>query len=281
MKGNFKLEWTDFERNLIDSFEQLRSGKDLFDVTLVCDDEEVQAHKVILAASSCFFKSIMKRNPHTNPLIYMRGVKMEDMRALLDFIYIGQTSVSQDNVKSFLKLGEELGVTGLVEEKLENKEEEGKRGQEESVFQNETLMNQIENLQRLEVKLEERSSSETEKDADDSMLILQEDPKENEHDTTEVTDIGEKLSDPLPNSSAEPISTTKRRNSLTLNSGRIFECSKCDKFYKAKQNLKRHEETHMDGLEYKCTGCEMIMKTKNALQTHMYVKCRSSKPSDQ
>ena len=36
------------------------------------------------------------------------------MRALIDFIYLGQTSVSQDEVQAFLTLGEELGVKGLV-----------------------------------------------------------------------------------------------------------------------------------------------------------------------
>jgi len=277
MKGNFKLEWTDFERNLASSFEKLRDEKDLLDVTLVCEDEQVEAHKVILAASSGFFKSIMKRNPHTHPLIYMRGVKMEDMRALLDFIYIGQTSVSQDNVKSFLKLGEELGVTGLVEEELENRKEEEKKSenmtQKDSFSLDEKLMNQVENLQKLEVKLEERISTETGKKVDDFMLMMQEDSNETEDDTTEVAEIREESSDPLPIAKAE------RRKSSGRKIG--FSCSKCGKYYKAKQNLKRHEETHMEGLEYKCTGCEKIMKTKNALQTHMYVKCRSNKPSDQ
>ena len=140
-------------------------------------------------------------------------------------------------------------------------------------------MNHVESLQKLEVKLEEKNSTETEKNVDDLMLMMQEDSIEIEHDTTEVADIQKELSDPLPCISTEPNSKVERRRSSGRKIG--FECSQCGKYYKAKQNLKRHEETHMEGLEYKCTGCEKIMKTKNALQTHMYVKCRSNKPSDQ
>ena len=112
--GNFELKWSDFEGNLATSFKDLREDGDLFDVTLVCDDDQLEAHKVILSASSVFFKSIIKKNPHTHPLIYFKGVNIEDMRALIDFIYLGQTSVSQDEVQAFLTLGEELGVKGLI-----------------------------------------------------------------------------------------------------------------------------------------------------------------------
>merc|ERR1740137_486013 len=115
--GSFELKWSDFGDNLASSFKDLREDGDLLDVTLVCDDDQLEAHKIILSASSVFFKSVIKRNPHAHPLIYLKGVKIEDMRALIDFMYLGQTKVCQEDVQTFLLLGEELGVKALARNK--------------------------------------------------------------------------------------------------------------------------------------------------------------------
>ena len=52
----FCLRWNDFESNISVAFRELRDEKDFFDVTLACDDSQVQAHKVILSACSPFFR---------------------------------------------------------------------------------------------------------------------------------------------------------------------------------------------------------------------------------
>ena len=58
------------------------------DVTLACDDGKlVEAHKVILAASSPLFQNLLKRSKHSHPLIYMREMKLEDLLSILDFMF--------------------------------------------------------------------------------------------------------------------------------------------------------------------------------------------------
>ena len=82
------LQWNDFKDNISSSFGELREDRDLTDVTLACEDgQQVEAHKVILAASSPFFKDFLKRNKHNHPLIYMRGLKSEILLAIIDFLY--------------------------------------------------------------------------------------------------------------------------------------------------------------------------------------------------
>ena len=57
------LQWNDFKNNTIEALRRLREDKDLSDVTLVCEDgQQVEAHKVILAISSPFFQSLLKKN---------------------------------------------------------------------------------------------------------------------------------------------------------------------------------------------------------------------------
>jgi hypothetical protein len=83
----FCLRWNDFENNISSAFRELRDDKDFFDVTLACDDEQIQAHKVILSACSPFFRNILRRNPHQNPLLYLKGVKYTDLQSVLNFMY--------------------------------------------------------------------------------------------------------------------------------------------------------------------------------------------------
>ena len=47
----FCLRWNDFENNMNSAFKELRDDNDFFDVTLAYDDEQIQAHKVILSAA--------------------------------------------------------------------------------------------------------------------------------------------------------------------------------------------------------------------------------------
>ena len=109
------LQWNDFQNNVKSAFGKLREDKDFSDVTLACEDgQQVEAHKVILAASSPFFQNVLARNKHPHPLIYMRGVKSLDMLAIVDFLYCGEANVYQENLDSFLAIAEELQLKGLM-----------------------------------------------------------------------------------------------------------------------------------------------------------------------
>ena len=61
----FCLRWNDFQSNISNALEDLRSDKDFFDVTLACEDEQIQAHKVILSACSPFFRNVLRRSIHS------------------------------------------------------------------------------------------------------------------------------------------------------------------------------------------------------------------------
>ena len=108
------LQWNDFKQNISASFGDLREDKDFTDITLVCEDgQQVEAHKVVLASSSPFFKELLRKNRHPHPLVYMRALKSEDLIAIMDFLYFGEANIFQENLDSFLALAEELKLKGL------------------------------------------------------------------------------------------------------------------------------------------------------------------------
>ena len=115
MSEKLCLKWNDFQENVNEAFGSLRGDKDFSDVTLACEDgQQFEAHKVILAASSPSLRHLLKANKHSHPLIYMRGLKSEDLSAIIDFLYRGETNVCQDNLDSFLAIAEELKLKGLM-----------------------------------------------------------------------------------------------------------------------------------------------------------------------
>ena len=108
----FCLRWNDFERNISSAFRDIRDEKEFFDITIACDDEQLQAHKVILSACSPFFRNVLRRNQHQHPLFYLKGVSYRDMEAVLNFMYHGEVNVAQDDLNSFLQVAEDLRVKG-------------------------------------------------------------------------------------------------------------------------------------------------------------------------
>merc|ERR1712129_209191 len=72
------------------------------------------AHKVILAATSPFFQNLLRKKKHPHPLIYMRGVKSEDLVGIVDFLYYGEANVYQENIDGFFAIAEELKLNGLT-----------------------------------------------------------------------------------------------------------------------------------------------------------------------
>ena len=130
MSEKLCLQWNDFQDNIKSAFGNLREDNDFADVTLACEDgQQVEAHKVILAASSPFFQKLLERNKHTHPLIYMRGMKSDDLLAIVDFLYRGEANVFQENLDSFLAIAEELqlkGLMGKTDEKFQDFEADDK-----------------------------------------------------------------------------------------------------------------------------------------------------------
>jgi len=108
------LKWNDFTTNLSSAFNELRDDEDFFDVTLLTEESEIRCHKLILGACSPHFRTIIKRLANIqNPAIYLRGVRHEDIKNILEFMYLGEVSVTQQDLDSFLSVAQDLCIKGL------------------------------------------------------------------------------------------------------------------------------------------------------------------------
>ena len=242
------LKWNDFQKNLEASFAELKDDRDFTDVTLACEDQSIQAHKVILSAGSPFFKKLLKAHSHAQPLIYMRGIRSSELTALVDFIYLGEASIFQEQLESFLALAEELELNGLT------------GSSEEAVKLSKPIANSSESGNRTTKYPNPSWRQEKSSDQDAKTFMVKEEYKENNALEGKPMKLQSKQNiDPA---------TLVAMQSMMEKRDDGFACNQCDYASKRKDHVKEHVEKHIEGLEYPCNYCNKVLRSANAFRSH-------------
>ncbi len=89
---------------LTDELTRLYSQGFLTDITLSTEDgKNFEAHRVLLAARSTYFHSVVPRLK-SEPVIFLKGVKGAHLDKILKFIYGTAVSVSKHQLKPILEV---------------------------------------------------------------------------------------------------------------------------------------------------------------------------------
>jgi zinc finger protein, putative len=112
--------------DMAEHFERMFKEETMVDVTLSCGDGCVKAHKMVLSACSTYFKNIFSKftNPYQYPVVIIKDMPFEDLRAIIEFIYRGEVVVPQSQLASILRSAEALKVKGLSDAKKRMDDEE-------------------------------------------------------------------------------------------------------------------------------------------------------------
>ena len=112
----FVLTKNDYEESTKNILKSLFSDSEFTDVSLASSDhKQLRGHKAILGAASSFFRSIFKQNPAANLVLYLKGVTAKDLGSIMEFVYLGQTSISKADLPAFMEAAEELKIEGLMQ----------------------------------------------------------------------------------------------------------------------------------------------------------------------
>ena len=242
MSEKLCLKWSDFRKSAVTTFWDLKEDTEFSDVTLVSEDgQHVESHKVILAASSPFFKNMLRGNRHLHPLVFMKGTSLKDLKSLLEFIYCGETKICQNNLDAFLAIAEELKIKGLARNTTFNHivEEEGAVEQRHSAPED------------TEDQILEKDISVKNENFDINVRV---------NKYFNANELDEKI-ESLMNKSQNMMRNGESRR-------RAFTCTVCGKEDKS-SNIKDHIETnHLEGVCLSCNLCEKTFKSRKNLRHH-------------
>ena len=244
MTEKFSLTWNDFNENVSRTFSSMRHQEDFFDVTLVSDDQEqFSAHKVVLSACSEYFGNVLRKNKHTHPLLCLEGVSSSELNCLLDYVYNGQAQLFQEDLDRFLKIANRLQLKGLIEDPYSQ---------------------EVPNSVKQEYELKRKPTIKT---------VEVEDPEIQEEKTESASslDISKEYSIIMNSSDINEVNQKIEENMERTEDGG-YTCKFCGKWMKRSEHIKKHVETHMEGLSFPCPTCGKIFRSRNAMQQHFYRK---------
>ena len=99
-ENKFCLRLNSFGTDIETTWQQLQNEGNFLDVTLACDDKQIQAHKIVISSISPVLGNILKLNSNPHPFIYLRGVQYKDLVNLVNFMYQGEVSVEEEDLET-------------------------------------------------------------------------------------------------------------------------------------------------------------------------------------
>ena len=260
------LNFPNFQSHMATEFKISLENGDFCDITLVCEDgQQMDAHRVILAASSEVFKEMLRRNNHPRAFIFVRGLKEKYLSALLEYIYNGEVTVLSEDLQDFLDLSEDLKIKGLMEVK------------EEYFRMTKTNISPL----KLDLMQISKASEDTQECSDVNMFNIVEDQTNVNTDQEDITSFDMKTKDDEMRGSCDNISSNHDKDAIKskVNSmhekvgkgkGSYYICNVCGKKSTDKSHSREHIETHhIEGLLFSCSGCNLTSKCSFTVKAHI------------
>lgn len=117
--GVVQLTSQNHHENILDSLHQLRQRGQLSDVTVQVayegEVQEFQAHQVMLAASSGYFKNILLSEDAATDKLLLSNMSSADFSTFLDFVYTGKVEVDKDKLGDVQAVAQILDCKELLE----------------------------------------------------------------------------------------------------------------------------------------------------------------------
>merc|ERR1712179_286394 len=241
------MKWNEFDTNIREYLRIIREDQRLFDVTLVTEDgQHLEAHKIILSTGSHFFSDILLKRNQTNMLIYLKGIKSVQLEHLLDFIYKGEASVGQEELKEFLETGKELQVKGFeayVAGVGESEQEESER----YANKNENIYEKREGITGGNIICGTGEQS----PGNSSPDVILEDMNPLKIQRNANSDLDLQILEMIEKSDG------------------VWKCKICGKTTKHCSHIKDHAETHIEGISHACHICNKSYLNRSSLRDHI------------
>ncbi|KAK8375807.1 hypothetical protein O3P69_008509 [Scylla paramamosain] len=112
--GLLSLKWNNHRSTFLHVLSTVRHKESYCDVTIACDGKFYPVHKLVLSTCSEYFEQMFERTNCRHPIIVLKDIRKEDLEALLNYMYVGEVNVLQNNLSGLIKAAEGLRIKGLA-----------------------------------------------------------------------------------------------------------------------------------------------------------------------
>ncbi|GLG94619.1 Kelch-like protein diablo [Gryllus bimaculatus] len=107
------VTWKDHTSELATGYHSLLENNFLVDCTISAEGQSLKAHRLILSACSPYFQMLFCEEIGKHPFVILVDASFETLKAVIDFVYRGETQIAEGNLKAFLALAQSLQIKGL------------------------------------------------------------------------------------------------------------------------------------------------------------------------
>ncbi|XP_045583201.1 longitudinals lacking protein, isoforms H/M/V isoform X3 [Procambarus clarkii] len=112
--GLLSLKWNNHRSTFFHILSTIRSKESYCDVTIACDGKFYPVHKLVLSTCSDYFEQMFERTNCKHPIIVLKDIRHEELEALLNYMYVGEVNVLQNELAGLIKAAECLMIKGLA-----------------------------------------------------------------------------------------------------------------------------------------------------------------------
>ena len=266
MSNKIDLNWHTFNDHLLENVRHLLLSKQFADVTLVCDDNiHLKAHSFILSSCSSVFSNLFNGDCQSNAMVFLKGIDHRDLDQILQFMYNGKATFSEDRMNSFIAASKSLEVKE-ISTGFEDKNDEGIPPSEDNKELN-----------------SEQFPDNTFEETDESI-------PQGQYSVQNVLPIQPRVEQAkcVPNPTRSNVcpdcervfydSSNMKKHYISKHQGVTFPCDQCDMVYTRQQPLTQHIKGVHEGQPIKCKyedcGKEFISPSSHS--HHIQTKHKNS-----
>lgn len=113
---SFNIHWKYHASHQEQAFVEFMQKNHYSDCVLLADGKKIFAHKIVLAAASPVFMELFQFTQFISSIVnVVNGVKYQDLRNFIDFIYSGCIRLQKSQIKRFIKICKIFRVQGIDE----------------------------------------------------------------------------------------------------------------------------------------------------------------------
>ena len=270
MQEKYNLTWPSYSDHLKNMMKELMMNEDFSDVTLVTEDKkQFKANIHILTACSPVFKTILKKDKNSSPIMYLRGIQYTELESIMQFIYLGEATFHEERMDEFLSVAKSLEIKELCNDETEllNDGPNDEPPPCVPVTSTKNLKGEavISDQMKMQAPKESVISVSRNYECDQCHKIYSGSGEFNRHKQSAHKGV-KYACDQCDYQATQKSDLTKHIQSK--HEGVKYACHQCDQQFTLQRSLTKHIQSKHEGVRYACDQCDYQATQKSDLTKH-------------